>query len=120
MYDSSDLNNVYATDDNYIYNDKYNIPLVLNITYNSNVQNDTLLNGETNIGIGNLTFLANISNIGSSSILFNLNSSEKFQDTVKFFDIDSISNVDMVTGLSVDSKKRKLNRNYILHLGFRF
>jgi hypothetical protein len=37
MYDSSDLNSVYATDDNYIYNDKYNIPLVLNITYSSNV-----------------------------------------------------------------------------------
>jgi len=35
MYDSfsEELSQIHATNSNYIYNDKYNIPLVLNITY---------------------------------------------------------------------------------------
>ena len=116
MYDSfsEELSQIHATNSNYIYNDKYNIPLVLNITYKikDGTQESNLLNG-TSIEIGNLQFSQRVSTIGSSSITFDLNSSDKFQDTIKSFDVDSINNVDSYTGLDIDSKGRKLNPNYL-------
>ena len=119
MYDSfpGEIPLIHATNSKYIYYDKYNIPLVLNITYapKPGISSDDLVLG-TRIGIGNLNFSTQMTNIGSSSVTFDLNSSEKFQDTVRSFDKDSISNVDKVTGLDRDSKGRALNPNYFYNI----
>ena len=109
------LSNIYATDKNYIYYDLYSIPLTFSINYKikdgSNVEN--ILNMLPSIG--NLVFSGNkdIDNLNSTLITFNLESSEEFHDVVKTFDISSISNIDMYTGLMFDSKGRKLNPNYL-------
>ena len=109
------LSNIYATDKTYIYYDLYSIPLTFSINYKikdgSNVEN--ILNMLPSIG--NLVFSGNkdIDNLNSTLITFNLESSEEFHDVIKTFDISSISNIDMHTGLMFDSKGRKLNPNYL-------
>jgi phenolic acid decarboxylase len=81
MYDSfpGEIPLIHATNSKYVYYDKYNIPLVLNITYapKPGISSDDLILG-LGVGIGNLNFSTQMTNIGSASVTFDLNSSENF------------------------------------------
>lgn len=121
MYDSypKEIEKIHATEDNYIYYE-YHDPINLQIAINYKLKNDQLeLDDILNLGnsFGNLKFSTNKTlNINSAIIDFKLESSSLFYDNIRNFDISNISNVDLSTGLTVDSEKRKLDSNYIYYM----
>jgi hypothetical protein len=52
-------------------------------------------------------------NINPSTVEFELNSSKIFQEKVNGFEVSSIKNVDLTTGLRYDINGNELNRNYM-------
>ena len=114
-YMDGDLN-LYAPGQDYIYTDDYVIPLILEINYNTTKNVSEILNIPNNTKVGNLQFIpGEMNKTNSDEIVFNLSSSQNFQDYINSFDPNSISNIDLETGLQVDSKNRKLNPNYIYY-----
>ena len=114
-YMDGDLN-LYAPGQDYIYTDDYIIPLILEVNYNTTKSVSEILNIPNNTKVGNLQFIpGEMNKTNSDEIVFNLSSSQNFQDYINSFDPNSISNIDLETGLQVDSKNRKLNPNYIYY-----
>ena len=86
------------------------------INYNTTKNVSEILNIPDNTKVGNLQFTpGEMNKTNSDEIVFNLSSSQNFQDYINSFDPNSISNIDLETGLQVDSKNRKLNPNYIYY-----
>ena len=112
--------NIYAKNDMYYYNDLYSIPFTIVIYYNKTEPTTNILNVKptnSSTGIGNLIFTpsSEISELKPKEIVLNLNSSQSFQDYINKFNPDSISNIEISTGIAKDSKGRDLNPNYIYY-----
>lgn len=104
---------LYATNDNFAYYDEYNIPLVLNVTHSLTEENPL---SDDNISFGlDLRFKYETFQNNNNLITFNLKSSEEFHNTVRTFDADNISNVELSTGLQTDSNGNKLNSNNLYY-----
>ena len=108
---------IHAADQDYEYYDEYNIPLTLLINYELEEDNGTpiqVLEG-LNIQCGNLKFTQLFGNIESDEITFDLKSSDVFHDTINTFDKDHISDIDLNTGLQIDSLNQKLTPDSIYY-----
>ena len=121
MYDTyyitedSDLK-IYIPDSQFIYNKPYQIPITFDIRYIIPQGNSSLTGGDR-LDNTNLQgkFIINNTLSNSEQITINLKSSQEFQDKINNLDPNSISNVDINTGLQVDSQGNPLNPNYIYY-----
>ena len=124
MYDEYSENNfMYAPKENYIYYDRYDIPITYTISYkfqsNYSVNNIvTNCNPNSSYKCGNLWFsVSNDLDFSSDTIEFNLKSSEKFYDNINRIDSENISNIFIgwgsAQGLQHDSLGRPLNPSYV-------
>ena len=122
MFDEYQQNDfIYAPKENYIYYDRYNIPMVYNISYVLQPDQSPHSIVTTGSSCGNLNFIAkNNPNFTTDTVEFTLESSEKFYDNINSVDSENISNVyignNMYRGLMNDSNGRALNPSYVYHL----
>ena len=111
MYDATDNNSIlYAPRENYIYYNRYDLPMKYRIDYVLTTQNIV----STGNNIGNLHFsVTNNPTIPFDEVEFKLTSSEKFYDNIHSVNSDNISNVYLKTGERVDSQGRTLNPSFV-------
>ena len=122
MYDDYEQNSfIYAPKENYIYYDRYNIPIVYSISYSLQSGQSPHSIVTTGSSCGNLQFsVRNNPEFSADTVEFTLESSEKFYDNINSVDSENISNVYIGTdgygGLMEDSMGRPLNPSYVYHL----
>jgi hypothetical protein len=120
MYKEVNNDSFYAPKEDYIYYNKYSIPLIYKINYTlSGVTADQVIS--TGNACGNLQFsVTSNPSIISDDVTFILNSSEKFFDDIHSVNSDSISNIYLGDGLGYGAQKdslgRPLNPSYIYSL----
>ena len=120
MYDEYSQNSVlFAPKEDYIYYDRYTIPMTYDISYklSPGYSPVNIIEG-INRECGNLRFtVTNDPKFSKDTVEFTLKSSEKFYDSINSVDSDNISNVyigeDGFGGLMEDSNGRTLNPSYI-------
>ena len=115
IYNTYSNNNgigLYMHGDKYSYTNPYSVPLILKVLYTKGSQSNNI---SLVPAIGNLEFLENTNLITNedNTFIFDLKSSKTFQDTINTFDPYQISNIDINSGLQVDSLNRKLSPNYL-------
>lgn len=109
-------NNIYVAKSDYKYYNAYNIPLDYTITYNITPGYNASHIVNTDSSCGNLVFTAELPELNSDVITFDLKSSQKFFNAIDNLDSDSISNVYIKNGTSVDSEGRALNPSFVYYL----
>ena len=109
-------NNIYVAKSDYKYYNAYNIPLDYTITYKiaTGINAGNIV--KTGSPCGNLKFTAELPELNSDIITFDLKSSQKFFDAIDNLDSDSVSNVYIKNGTSVDSEGRDLNPSFVYYL----
>ena len=111
-------NNIYVAKSDYKYYNAYNIPLDYTITYKiaTGYNADKIVKTGSSQSNCNLKFTAELPELNSDVITFDLKSSQKFFDAIDNLDSDSISNVYIKNGTSVDSEGRDLNPSFVYYL----
>ena len=95
MYDEyTDNDFIYAPKENYIYYDRYEIPMIYTVSYElqSGYSISSIVSG-LNTTWGNLRFTADNPEFSSDTVEFILKPSEKFYDNINSVDSENISNV---------------------------
>jgi len=118
MYESYNGNSfIYSAKENYIYYDRYNIPLIFTISYELQRGESPSSIVHTGSSCGNLSFtVTNDPKFPADTFQIDLISSEKFYDNIHSVDNESVSNVYLGNGTREDSMGRALNPNYIYYL----
>jgi len=123
MYDTYTENDfIYIPKENFIYYDRYNIPLTYTINYKLPTSINNVVSGCTSAYYcGNLRFEASIPELTKDNVEFNLKSLEKFYDNINSISSQQISNIFigddyLAKGTMTDSLNRPLNPSYVYYL----